>query len=129
MARRKSVNVKGLEHANPMPNGCRIGSLFASSPVIGKDERTGQLPASLDAQCENMFRHVRMIIEAAGGSVEDIIKVDIAMLDRGARDVMNRHWTALFPDPAARPARHTTQADIGGGHLVQCTFLAVLDGK
>jgi enamine deaminase RidA (YjgF/YER057c/UK114 family) len=53
-----------------------------------------------------MFDNVRRIMVAAGGSPEDIIKMNVWIADRKLRDTMNRHWVEMFPDPhfAAGPS-------------------------
>jgi enamine deaminase RidA (YjgF/YER057c/UK114 family) len=73
-----------------------------------------------------MFQHVRRIIEAAGGTTEDIIKMAVFMKDRSQREAVNKEWLAMFPDEHARPARHTMNADLQGGMLVQCEIMAVI---
>ncbi|MDX2203547.1 MAG: Rid family hydrolase, partial [Hyphomicrobiaceae bacterium] len=71
-------------------------------------------------------QHLKTIVEAAGGSVDDILKLNLWMVDRGKREAVNAEWLAMFPDAASRPARQAMQAELGPGILVQCDFLAVL---
>jgi 2-iminobutanoate/2-iminopropanoate deaminase len=72
-----------------------------------------------------MFQHVRAIMTAAGGSTDDIIKMSVWMADRSKRDVLNADWLKMFPDAASRPARHTSQAALEGGQLINCDITAV----
>jgi 2-iminobutanoate/2-iminopropanoate deaminase len=123
--RRTSVYVDSFGHVNPIPAACRIGDLIYSGVITGRDPETGRPAETLDRQCALMFRHMRAIVEAAGASADDIIKVTVWLQDRGDRTALNREWTALFPDPADRPARHTVGADLDGDLLVQCEFVAV----
>jgi 2-iminobutanoate/2-iminopropanoate deaminase len=123
--RRTSVYVESFGHVNPIPAACRIGDLIYSGAITGRDPGTGRPAESLDRQCVQMFRHMRDIVEAAGASIDDIIKVTVWLRDPGDRTALNREWTALFPDPADRPARHTMGADLGGDLLAQCDFVAV----
>jgi 2-iminobutanoate/2-iminopropanoate deaminase len=32
----------------------------------------------------------------------------------------------MFPDPNSRPARHTMNADLDGGKLIECSFVALI---
>jgi enamine deaminase RidA (YjgF/YER057c/UK114 family) len=73
-----------------------------------------------------MFRHVRAVVEAAGGTTDDIIKLTVWMADRSQRDALNVEWIKMFPDEHARPARHTMQAALGGTMLIQCDVMAVI---
>ena len=54
-----------------------------------------------------MFANVRRVIEAAGGTPDDIVKMTVWITDRALRPIMNKHWVEMFPDPHSRPARHT----------------------
>jgi 2-iminobutanoate/2-iminopropanoate deaminase len=75
-----------------------------------------------------MFEHLRAILAAAGGSVDDIVKLNIWMTDRSQRQAINDEWLKMFPDPETQPARQTMQgAVLTPGILVQCDFVAVLD--
>ncbi len=126
MAQRKSIHVADFGHVNPIPAACRVGNLVMSGGIHGVDPATGKVAATLEEQCAHMFRHVRAIVEAAGGTTDDIIKMTVWMNDRAHRDALNREWVKMFPDEHARPARHTMQAALGGGILIQCDLTAVL---
>jgi 2-iminobutanoate/2-iminopropanoate deaminase len=129
--RRRSIHVEGFSHANPVPAACRLGPFVFSGAVTGRDPQTGQMPDDLDHQCATMFRHVRAIVTAAGGSTGDIVKMTVWLSDLSDRDALNREWEAMFPDPGSRPARHALAATFDGHTRVQCDFIAVLtsDGQ
>jgi len=93
--------------------------------ITGTDPATGKLADTLEAQCANIFHHVRSIMAAAGGSTDDIIKMNVWMKDRSNRDVLNAEWVKMFPDPHSRPARHTSQTALEGGQLIVCDITAV----
>jgi 2-iminobutanoate/2-iminopropanoate deaminase len=126
-ARRKSIHIGGFKHVNPIPNACRIGGLVMSGVILGRDH-DGKMPESLEAQCANMFAHMKATVEAAGGTTDDIIKMTVWLKDRSQRGPLNVEWLKMFPDEHSRPARHSQQqSDMEGGSLVQCDFTAVID--
>jgi len=126
MAKRKSIDIKGFTHQNPIPNATRIGNILVSGVVVGYDPGTRTMPAELDKQLANMFAHVKEIVETAGGSTDDIIKINVWLKNPNDRELLNKHWIALFPDPHARPSRHTNPLAGGGpSTLVQCDVMAV----
>jgi 2-iminobutanoate/2-iminopropanoate deaminase len=125
--RRESIYVGGFSHANPVPAAARIGQLVFSGAITGRDGESGLMPPDLDRQCVNLFAHVREIVSAAGGSIDDIIKITVWLTDFRDRAALNREWTSLFPDPASRPSRHVLAAEFDGDMQVQCDFIAVLD--
>ena len=127
MAKRTSVNVEEFGHVNPIPAACRIGNLLMSGGIYGLDPATGKAALTIEAQCALMFMHVRRIVEAGGGSTDDIIKMTVWMTDRSLRPILNREWLKMFPDEKSQPARHTMRGDLEGGMLVQCDFTAVID--
>ena len=127
MDKRRSIEVSGVKHVNPIPSASRRGPVVASGAISGADPETGKVPAELDAQCRNMFGNVRRIMEAAGGSPDDIVKMTVWIADRKLREVMNRYWVEMFPDPHSRPARHTVaQGDFAPPMQIQCDLLAVI---
>lgn len=126
MTRRQSVNIPGFKHVNPIPNASRIGSLLMSGVVNGVDGGTGELPPTLKEQCVNMFGHVHSILKAAGGDLEDIIKMTVWMKDMGDRASLNEEWLKFFPDADSRPARHVMPHSGGGAALILCDVTAVL---
>lgn len=127
MARRKSVEFPGFSHQNPIPGASRIGNLMMSSIISGVDPGTRNLPAELPKQVANIFAHIRSCVEAAGGTVDDIIKINFWMKDPATgRAALNGEWEKMFPDAASRPARHTLALGAGSAALVTCDVTAVI---
>jgi len=125
-ARRASIYVAGFSHKNPIPAGCRIGPLLMSGSIQGNDPATGKPAQTIEAQCEYMLANVRRIVEAAGGTTGDIVKLTVWMQDRNQRPALNKPWLEMFPNPESRPARHTMQADLDMGKLIECDFTAYI---
>jgi 2-iminobutanoate/2-iminopropanoate deaminase len=98
------------------------------SSVIGpSNPGTRDVPESLAAQVTNLFTHLRAAITAAGGTPDDIIKIEFWAKDlAGGREALNVEWVKMFPDPDARPARHTQPLPADSRAQVQCAFTAVL---
>ena len=124
MTRRKSIHIGEFKHANPIPNACRIGNLLMSGVILGRDA-TGKMPEKIEDQCANMFDHMKAIVEAGGGTTDDIIKMTVWLQDRTQRAPVNAEWLKMFPDETSRPARHTSQASLEGGQLINCDITAV----
>ena len=127
MVARTSIYVEGFSHKNPIPAACRIGNLLFSGGIQGTDPATGKVAATLSEQCAFMFANMRRIVEGGGGSTGHIAKLTVWMKDRSQRAALNHEWLAMFPDSNARPARHTMQADLDGGKLIECDFIAVIE--
>ena len=126
MPERGSIELPGFGHNNPIPVASRIGPFLASGTITGRDPRTRQMPSELNQQCANVFTHVRALMQAAGGSTDDILKMTFHLADPRDRAALNHEWLAMFPDPAHRPARQALAARLDGDSLVHCDLLAVL---
>ena len=126
MAKRKSINYPGFAHQNPIPNASRIGNIVMSSVIGGRDPETGATPPDLAGQVSNVFKQIRLCITAAGGTPDDIIKVEFWMKQPSTgRAALNEEWVKMFPDAASRPARHTMALGAESNALVTCEFVAV----
>jgi len=127
MDKRQSIDVAGAKHVNPIPSASRRGPFVVTGAISGTDPQSGQVPPDLDEQCRFMFDNVRRVMDAAGGTPDDIIKITVWISDRSLRPVLNKHWVEMFPDPHSRPARHTlTSSDFAPPMQIQCDLLAVL---
>ena len=126
-AKRRSVNGSHPRHENPIPNASRIGGLVMSSVIGGTNPGTRELPPALEDQVRNVFAHIRHDVEAAGGKVDNIIKITCWVKDPAKqRAALNDEWVRMFPDPEARPARHTLTLPQDSRALVQADFTAVV---
>lgn len=125
---RSSIHVPGLGHgAQPIPAASVVGNLLVSGGISGKDPATGAVPEDPAAEVAQAFANLRAILDAAGGSMDQVVKVTVFMPDRSVRTHLNPVWEEHFPDPEARPARHTLQVPLTGMRL-QLEAIAVLDG-
>jgi 2-iminobutanoate/2-iminopropanoate deaminase len=126
MTTRQSIYIPGFKHKNPIPNACVVDGLLMSGIILGVDPATGDMPADVETQCANMFGHVRAILEAAGGTPDNIIKMTVWLRDHSQRKPVNDEWVKLFPEHDDRPARHAMPLVSEGPSLVQCDVTAVL---
>jgi len=127
VSRRRSFEVEGLHHENPIPMGCIIGNLMMTSGIFGMEPGTRRVPDDVAGQCRLMFENVRRVMKEAGGSPDDIIKMVVWAKDKSFKEAMNKEWLAIFPDEHSRPVRHTMMyGGFSGNVLIQCEIIAVL---
>jgi len=130
MSDRRSIEVKGLEHVNPIPNASRIGSLLVSGGIFGKDPASGKVPEGIEAQCAQTFANIRTVLAAGGATPEDVIKLSVWLKDMAYRPVVNKYYVEIFPDEHSRPARHTFPTpDLREPLLVECEIMAVIQDQ
>jgi enamine deaminase RidA (YjgF/YER057c/UK114 family) len=129
MPKRRAVHLPGVEHTNPIPAASVIDGLLASGSIAGRDPESGEWGGDLTAQCRLMFDNVRRVLEAAGGSTDDLLRMTVWLKDVSNKEALNDQWVRMFPDPARRPARHTLPGpDLPPEQWVQCEILAVISG-
>ena len=127
MARRRTISIPGVPgHLNPIPQGARIDKTVYSSAINGVDADSGDLPGDAEAQVHNTFRNVKLFVEAAGGDIDDIVRVTVYLRDLENRQFVNDAWLAMFPNESNRPARHTLQVPLNERYHVQVDLVAVL---
>lgn len=80
------------------------------SGTTGFDPDTKELPAGVEAQCENCFRNIAMALEKAGASLKDLVRVLIFVTSREEFErivpIIRRHCHD------ARPANTTVIAEL-----------------
>ena len=110
-------------------SGIRTNSSRLSGIISGRDPQTSTMPPDLGGQVTNVFKQIKLCVEAAGGSVDDIIKVNFWMKDPATgRAALNGEWAKMFPDPDSRPARHTLALGANNPNHLTCDFTAVIGG-
>jgi len=109
----------------PYSQAIRVGPTVYLSGQIGLDPRTGQLVDGLEAQAHQVFKNLRAVAAAAGGTLDDIVKVSVLMLDLGAFAKANEIMATYFKAPY--PARATYQvAGLPRGALIEVEGTLVL---
>ena len=120
----RSIEVPGLAHNAPIPMGARVGPLVCSSGISGRDCASGSLPVDGATQVQHAFANLQAFLKAAGARPEHLVKLTVHLKDDSLRGCINAEWTALFPDPHDRPARHILNYDLQHGMVIQLEAMA-----
>ena|SRR5215475_5594540 len=110
----------------PLSQAIKVGDWVFASGQLGRDAKTGALVAGgIAAETREVCEHLKAILEAAGSSLDKVVKVTIYMVDLGELTAMNDVFSQYFPvDP---PARTTFQcAGLVGGARVEIEAIAVV---
>ena len=98
----------------------RAGDTVYLSGQIGLDPSTMLLVEGIDAQIERVLDNLKAVAEAAGGSLADIVKVNVFMTDLSHfakfNEVMSRYFAQPYParaviGVAALPRSALVEAD------------------
>jgi len=81
----------------------RVGNAVYLSGQIGLDPATMLLVEGIDAQIERVLENVKAVAEAAGGTLADIVKINVYLTDLGNFSKFNEVMARYFAEPY--PAR------------------------
>ena len=67
----------------PYSQGVRAGDTVYLSGQLGLDPATGNLAEGIDAQAHQVFRNLRAVAQAAGGELDDVVKLTLLPVEFG----------------------------------------------
>jgi len=89
----------------PLSFAARIGDLLFISGIPGFDEK-GALPDSFEAQFGNVVTNIKRILDEAGATFGDLVKLNVLLTRASDVATMNVMYASAF-GPAPYPARTT----------------------
>ena len=105
----------------------KVGDTVYLSGQIGLDPATMQMVEGIDAQIVRVFENFKAVVEAAGGSMADVVKLNVFLTDLGnfakVNEAMARYFSEPFPARAAIGV-----ASLPRGALVEADGVMVLGG-
>ena len=113
----------------PYSQAIRSGNTVWLSGQIALDPATGELVSGgFEAQAERMFENLKAVAEAAGGSLADLVKLNLYLTDLSnfgkVNELMTRYFTPPYPARAA-----VGVASLPRGALVEADAVMVLDSS
>lgn len=83
----------------------RVDSTVYLSGQIGLEPATMQMADGIDAQIHRVFQNLRAVATAAGGSMDDVVKINIFLTDLGnfarVNEIMATYFHLPYPARAA----------------------------
>jgi enamine deaminase RidA (YjgF/YER057c/UK114 family) len=82
---------------------------------VPKDPKTGEIvEGDMTTQARRLFENMKMSLEAAGGSMADLVSVLVFMTDESEFEAMNAVYREYVPEPYPTRATVVVSALIGG---------------
>jgi len=81
----------------------KVGNTVYLSGQIGLDPATMQMVEGIEAQVHRVFSNLKAVAEAAGGSLADVVKLNIFLTDLSHFTLVNTIMAEYFTQPY--PAR------------------------
>jgi len=97
--------------------------LVFTAGQLGTDPKSGELADGVEAQADQAFRNISAILQEAGSSFGDVVKVNIFMADLAHFAAVNAVYERYVG--SHRPARTTTGASaLPKGALIEVDVIA-----
>lgn len=92
----------------PYSQATKAGSLVFVSGQLPLDPATGLMPEDIAAQTRQSLTNGQAILQAAGGTMADVVKTTVFLADMNDFAAMNAVYAEFFPEGAC-PARSAVQ--------------------
>jgi len=101
----------------PFSEGVLVGDTLYVAGHIGVDPKTGNAPASIDAEINNLFDAFKQTLTEGGMTMNDLVQVQVHCTDLSLYDKFNAAYRANFSkDFPARAFIGASQL-LRGGHF------------
>ena len=83
----------------PYSQATIVGGMLYTSGVIPVDPATGNIPEGSVAQAEQAFKNIKNLIEAAGGTMADVVKTTVFIKEMDDFAAINEVYGRYFVEP------------------------------
>ncbi len=120
------VSPKAPKAIGPYSQAVKVGPWVFCSGQLGMDPETGELvPGGIEAETRQALTNLQHVLEAAGATLDHVVKVTVFLQDIGDFAKMNEVYSAFFRAPY--PARAAVQvAALPKGARVEIEAIAYL---
>ena len=111
----------------PYSQAVKVGNIVYLAGACGDDPKTDQIVGNGDIKIEAKYalENIKAAVEAAGGTMENIVKMNVFVKDIKMMKDFNEVYSTYFPvDPPARIAMQIT--DLAGGANLEIDGVAIL---
>ena len=119
---------KGAAPKGPYSQGviARCPTLYVAAQGPSDPETGSAVGATFAEQADQVFRNIQAIVEAAGATMADVVKVTVMMDDWANFGTLNELYVRHFPPPY--PARTTLVTTLRGVLCMADAVVALPDG-
>ncbi|MDJ0786851.1 MAG: RidA family protein [Myxococcota bacterium] len=101
-----------------------VGDLIFVSGTLGTLGKGFELaPGGMGPETRQTLRNIARILEGAGASLADVVKVSVYVTDMGEFQAMNEAYAEFFPPDEGPPARITMEVSglaLGAAVEIEC---------
>jgi enamine deaminase RidA (YjgF/YER057c/UK114 family) len=114
-----------LRHGPNVPHGIKFGE-FVFFSAIRPPKPDGTLASTPEEQAEDLFENLRILMEKIGGTLQDVLHVQVFCGEASYIRPMNQVWYRLFPMESNPAARQVIQAGAHGGATAEMYSISVI---
>ena len=115
---KQEIITKQAPPPGPYSQGLRAGDYIFVSGEGPLDPATKAIVGTtIQEQTRRVLDNIKAIVEAAGATMDDVVKSTVHLLDIADFDAFNEVYVTYFGDP--KPVRTTVQSVLWGGILVE----------
>lgn len=126
--KKEAVTTEKAKAIGPYSVGMKAGHFVFCSGQLGMDQATGNLvEGGVEAETRQALINLSMILEAAGSSLDRVVKTTVFLRDMADFQRMNAVYAEFFQDTP--PARSTIQVGLPRNGAVEIEAIALLGEK
>lgn len=117
------ISDKAPKPVGPYHQAVIVGPLVWCSGQIGIDPETSELVEGIAQQAEQAFKNLKVVLEAAGSSLDRVVKVTVFITSMKEFAIVNEIYARFFQEPF--PARSTVEVSgLPKGALIEIEAVA-----
>ena len=112
----------------PLSQAIRYGGFVFTSGQVATDPETGAfVGGGIETETRRVLDNIVAILEAAGSSLERVVKVTVFLTDVADFEAFNRVYRSYFTSHL--PARSTFAVQLAGPFSIEIEMIAIVDPK
>ena len=126
MKREVIATKKAPAAVGPYSQAIRVGDFVFTAGQLALDPATGKLvEGAIEEQIRQVLRNIAAVLEAAGSSLDKVVKTTVFLQDMGDFKAMNGVYGGFFSNEP--PGRSTVEvANLPLGALVEIDAIAIV---
>ena len=120
------MSIQRIDVGDRMSQAVIFGGIVYTAGQVAMHPATGKIEATtIENQTHQVLQNLRAVLEAAGSSLDRVVKMTVFMTDLGKFQVMNAVYAEYFGDePPARSAVQVAALPLGALIEMECIALA-----
>lgn len=129
MSKNSAVIADSVDQSGPQTfaysQGVRRGNMLYVSGQVPRDRDNNLVGENdLEAQCVQVYENIKAIIEAAGGTLADVVDTTVIVTDNSYKAVHNQVRKHYFQPPY--PCSTAIVAGLSPGYMIEVNAVAIL---